>query len=93
MSARLILEIPCRHGYVECLATIEYPLNMAANANDFIPEQCPGGICRELYPGELVEIGQHDWCRPLEGLHGSQCTMQRFRVAQILDALLSEEES
>ncbi len=55
MSARLILETPCRHGYVECLATIKYPLNIATNANDFIPKLCPGGTRRELDPVDLLD--------------------------------------
>ena len=35
--------LACEHGNFDCKEVVEWPLNTATNANDFIPRPCPGG--------------------------------------------------
>jgi len=55
--------LACEHGNFDCRKVIEWPLNTATNANDFIPRLCPGG--REIV---LIKTPwpKHERCWSLE---------------------------
>jgi hypothetical protein len=55
--------LACEHGSFDCKEVIEWPLNTATNANDFITRPCPGGreIMLKRVPGEALLVDEYYW--------------------------------
>lgn len=53
MSSELVYRKPCEHGSMR-RHTVDWPLPVATNANDFMAKWCPGGVEQVLDPDKVL---------------------------------------